>query len=160
MPIFLILALLIAIVAVIFAVQNVTLVTIAFFTFQIHTSLAVAVLVALGAGILITLLVSVPGRIRGRMNRTNQNKKMTALEAERNQLQQRVNEVSVDRDKYVKQLGDSQKEIAKLEEQLASISAALQEKDEQAAKGPSISTPAISGDTQPTNPPPAEPGNP
>jgi len=79
MQIFLILALLIAILAVIFAVQNITAVTITFFSWSIHTSLAVALLSALGVGVLITILLSIPGRLKGTWNSASQNANIQPL---------------------------------------------------------------------------------
>jgi len=143
MPIFLILALLIAVVAVIFALQNVAAITVTFFIWHIQTSAAVALLVALAAGIVITLLVSVPGRVRGSMNNSAQKKKFLGLEAERDALKVKVDEAQAQRDANLKRAEAAEKEVAHLEEQLASISAALQQKDEK--------TSVV--DTQPTIPP-------
>jgi putative membrane protein len=130
MTVFLILALLIAILAVIFAVQNVTMVTISFFAWNIHTSLAVALLIALGAGVLITLLVSLPGRIKGGWNSVSQKKKFSTLEADRDLYKSKVAEVTSERDRYLKKLEASENEVTKLEEQLASVSGALEAKEE------------------------------
>lgn len=130
MTVFLILALIIAILAVIFAVQNVTMVTISFIAWNINTSLAVALLIALGAGVLITLLVSVPGRIKGGWNSVSQKKKFTTLEVERDTLKAKVAEATAERDRYLKKLEASEDEVSKLEEQLASVSGALQAKEE------------------------------
>ena len=130
MTVFLILALIIAILAVIFAVQNVTMVTISFFAWNIHTSLAVALLIALGAGVLITLLVSVPGRIKGGWNSVSQKKKFSTLEAERDLYKGKVAEATAERDRYLKKLEASEDEVTKLEEQLASVSGALQAQSE------------------------------
>lgn len=148
MYIFLILALIIAIFAVIFAVQNVAVVTIAFFSWNIQTSLAVALLVALGAGVLITLLLSIPRFIKGKWNSVTRNKAFSTLEAERDSLKQKCESVTADRDQVQQKLAASEKEIAKLEEQLASFSASLQDKAENAAN-------SISGQTQITGTPAA-----
>jgi uncharacterized integral membrane protein len=139
MQLFLILALVIAIVAVIFAVQNVTLVTITFFAWNIHTSLAVALLVALGVGVIITLLLSLPGMFKSGWNSVSQKKKFTSLEADRDKFKKKVDEAVADRDKYLKKLEDSEKEVSDLEEQLASMSAALNEKPDNAV----VEVPAI-----------------
>ena len=53
MQIFLVLGLVIAILAVVFAVQNVAVVAISFFTWKVDLSLAVALLLALAAGVLV-----------------------------------------------------------------------------------------------------------
>ena len=126
MQIFLILALLIAILAVIFAIQNTAMVTISFFAWTIHTPLAVALLIALGAGVLITILLSVPGRIKGSWHSVSQRKKYSALEGERNQLQAKVEEMTADRDKYLKNWEDAELEISNLEQQTANLSGALE----------------------------------
>ena len=130
MQIFLILALIIAILAVIFAVQNVTVVTITFFACTIHTSLAVALLVALGAGVLLTLLLSVPGMFKNGWNSVSQKKKMSSLEVERDKYKAKIDEANAERDKYLKKLEEKEKEISDLEEQLASLSAALNDQQE------------------------------
>jgi lipopolysaccharide assembly protein A len=127
MIVFLVLAVLIAIVAVIFAVQNVAVVSISFFSWNTHVSLAIALLAALGAGVLITLLLSIPGRIKGGWTKVSHKKKVTGLETEREQLKQKIDELSADRDKYLKKLEASEQEVADLEEQMASVTAALQE---------------------------------
>lgn len=130
MAFFLVLALLLVVVAVIFAVQNTALVTIAFFSWNIETSLAIALLAALGAGILIVLLLSVPGRVKSGWNSVSQKKKFSSLEAERDSLKQTVETTLAERDDFKVKLGESEKEISKLEEQLASISAMVPEREE------------------------------
>jgi uncharacterized integral membrane protein len=111
MVFYLILALIIIALAVVFAVENMTAVTIAFMTWTIHTNLAVALMVALGVGVVIALLFSMPGMVRSGLNNSGQKKKLSKLEAER--------------DKFKQQTEDSAKEITTLEEQLASYSAEL-----------------------------------
>lgn len=127
MQIFLILALLIAILAVIFAVQNVAIVSISFFAWHLDVSLAVALLVALAAGALIAILVAIPGRVKNSWNNTSQRKKFSTLEAERDSLKAKVDAVAADRDQYIQKLEEAKSEIADLEERLASFSAALDE---------------------------------
>lgn len=143
MYIFLILALIIAILAVIFAVQNVAVVTIAFFSWNIQTSLAVALLVALGAGVLITLLLSIPRLIKGKWNSVTRKKAFSSLESERDSLKQKFESMTAERDQVQQKLVASEKEIANLEEQLASISASLQDNTESSAnalQGPPLVT--------------------
>ncbi len=129
MQIFLIIALLFAVVAVIFAVQNVAAVTITFFSWSLQTSLAVALLVALGTGILIVILFSIPGKIKNSRASFSQKKKFASLEAERDRFQKKVDEITAERDQTLKKLEESRKEISELEEQLASVSAMLPEKE-------------------------------
>lgn len=150
MQIYLILALLIAILAVVFAIQNVAVVSISFFAWHIQVSLAIALLVALGAGVLITILVSIPGKVKGSWNSASSKKRFASLEAERDSLKSKVEEVASDRDRYIKKVGESDTEISKLEEQLASISAALQEAEEKIG----MQTPSTAMTTEVT--PPAE----
>ncbi len=136
MQIFLVLALVIAVVAVVFAVQNVAVVSISFFIWNAQVSLAIALLLALAAGVVITLLLSLPGRIKGSWNSASNKKKYANLETERDQLKARIEDVSSDRDKQRKKLEGSEKEIADLEGQLASLSAALQEAEMKSGKLP------------------------
>jgi uncharacterized integral membrane protein len=130
MQIFLIFALIIALLAVIFAIQNVAIVSISFFAWHIQGSLAVVLLVALGAGVLISILVSIPGIVKRGWNSASSKKKFSSLETERDQLKSKVAEISADRDRYLKKVEESEKEIADLEERLASFSAALVEAEE------------------------------
>lgn len=132
MQIFLVLAVLIAIVAVVFAVQNIAVVAISFFAWSVDIPLAVALLVSLAVGVVITLLVSIPGRIKGGWNSASNRKKYASLEAERDTLKRKIDQAAVDRDGYLKKWEDSQRAVADLEEELASVSAALQDADQQA----------------------------
>ncbi len=64
MFIFLVIGLLLGAVTVIFALQNITTVTVVFLAWQIEGSLAVIILLAVASGILISLLASFPGALR------------------------------------------------------------------------------------------------
>lgn len=112
MQIFIILALLIAIVAVVFAVQNTAAVTISFLIWKLEGSLALVLLITLLVGVLISLLASTPGLIRGKWNTSSQKKKLTSLEAER--------------ENYLKRAERAEKEVRELELQLASYTAELE----------------------------------
>lgn len=81
MQISLFLALLIAIVAVIFALQNTATTTVRFLVWQFQGSLALLLLIALAAGALASFLASLPAIIRGRLTLRNQRKRVTELEA-------------------------------------------------------------------------------
>jgi lipopolysaccharide assembly protein A len=109
MQIFLILALVIAIIAVIFALQNLVAVTVTFLAWSIHGSLALVLLVSMAAGVLVSVLASLPGIVRGKWTNTSQKRKLAALEAERNKFQQKAEE--------------AEKDVKILEEQVASLSA-------------------------------------
>jgi len=63
MIILFILGLLLGGVAVIFALQNITPITVAFFQWEITGSLALVLMVAIFAGVLVTLLLLLPGSI-------------------------------------------------------------------------------------------------
>lgn len=77
----LILALAIAIVAVIFALQNTAIVTVTFFSVSFEGSLALVILVAVAVGILIGALVMTPGSIKNRLANVRSRKKISSLEA-------------------------------------------------------------------------------
>lgn len=87
MQIFLVFALFIAILAVIFAVQNNSMATISFALWDFQGSLALILLVTLGAGALISIFVSMPSNIRARWTIRQQRKKMAELESNLNKLQ-------------------------------------------------------------------------
>ncbi len=81
MQVFLVFALLIALVAVIFAVQNTALVTVSLFVWDFNNSLAIIILLTLFAGVLISILMASPGLIKSRLTRTNLRKKNKELES-------------------------------------------------------------------------------
>ncbi len=81
MQIFLVFSLLIAAVAVIFAVQNATIITISFLVWEFQGSLALILLVALATGALINFLASLPSRIKRQLAAKSQKKRITELEA-------------------------------------------------------------------------------
>jgi uncharacterized integral membrane protein len=120
MQIFIIFALLIAGTAVIFALQNIAPVTVTFFFWSFHGSLALVLLLSVTTGVLISLLAGLPGMIRSRWTVSSQRKKLAALETERNEHKQKAE--------------TSEKEVKALEEQLASMSAALQQAEEGKSK--------------------------
>lgn len=113
MQVFIIIALIIAVLAVIFALQNLTAVTVTFFIWKFDGSLALVLLLSVVVGVLISLLASLPGLIRGKWTVASQRKKLAALEGERSENQRKAEEAS--------------KEVVTLEEQLASMSAALEQ---------------------------------
>ncbi len=85
-----ILGVVIAIVAILFAFQNSAIVTINFGIWQFKESLAIILLVTLGLGIIISLLLSIPTIIKRGWQTSRQKKKIQALEAE---LQSRNTEI-------------------------------------------------------------------
>ncbi len=76
----LIIALLIAIVAVIFALQNTALIMVSFFAWQFEQSLALVLLLTVILGVLIGVLTILPGSIRSKWRLSSQKKKLDALE--------------------------------------------------------------------------------
>lgn len=80
MQILLLLSLIIAILAVLFAVQNIDTVTIRFLTASFQGSLALILLVAMVIGSSISLLASLPTLIRNQWIIRGQRKKMAELE--------------------------------------------------------------------------------
>jgi len=80
MQIFLFFALIISILAVIFAVQNTAPTTISFAIWDFKGSLALVLLVALAAGALISFFASLPSNLRARWILRQQRKKITDLE--------------------------------------------------------------------------------
>ena len=77
----LILALAFALVAVIFALQNATIVTVSLFGYPFEGSLALMILVAVAIGILIGVLVMIPGNIKNKLASSRSRKKIGSLEA-------------------------------------------------------------------------------
>ncbi len=88
----LILALLFAIPAVIFAVQNTMTVPVVFFTWKIEGSLALVVLIALAVGVLIGLLVMTPAVVKRSISLSGQRKKIAGLEKELDDHKARLGE--------------------------------------------------------------------
>lgn len=110
MQILLIFGLVIAFLAILFAVQNTLVVPISFLFWETEGSLALILFIALAAGALITYLVTAPGQVRRRMNISSQRKQITDLE---------------------RQLSDSQQENNQLKDQLTKIEASPPEEDSQ-----------------------------
>ena len=82
MIILFILGLLLGGVAVIFALQNVTLITVTFFQWQITGSLAIILMAAIFAGVVVTLLLLLPGSISNYFQYRRLVKKVERLEEE------------------------------------------------------------------------------
>jgi uncharacterized integral membrane protein len=80
MQIFLFFALFIAILAIIFAVQNNETTTVSFFLWDTNGSLALVLLIAMAAGALISYLASLPSNIKTRLAVRNLRKKVEELE--------------------------------------------------------------------------------
>jgi uncharacterized integral membrane protein len=93
MQLFLIVGIVFAIGAVIFALQNSAPVTVIFALWHYNSSLAVVLLVALGLGALIAGLVSTPSVIKGQWAGARLRRQIASLEDERAALAQRVREL-------------------------------------------------------------------
>lgn len=80
MQLLLIIAIVIAILTVIFALQNAVTITVSFLTWKFESSLALVLLITLTLGILTSLLVSVPSMIKRMRMVSSQKKKIKELE--------------------------------------------------------------------------------
>ena len=69
-------------IAVIFALQNITVITVTFFTWQIEGSLALILMATLGMGILTALFIILPESIRNYFRYKNLKKENESLEEE------------------------------------------------------------------------------
>jgi uncharacterized integral membrane protein len=77
----LILALVISILAVFFALENTMTVTVSFFGYGVDGSLALFILIGLVIGVVVGVLLMTPGRIRSSLSNARQRKKIGSLEA-------------------------------------------------------------------------------
>lgn len=77
----LVLALIIAIVMVFFALENPMMVTVSFFGYAVEGSLALFILAAMGIGVVIGLLLMIPGRVGSALSNARNRKKIGTLEA-------------------------------------------------------------------------------
>ena len=82
MPILVVFALIISLVAILFALQNSYAVSVGFLVWQFYGSLALILLLTLAIGVLIGLLVTVPTIVRRGWLSTRQRKQLTQLEEE------------------------------------------------------------------------------
>ena len=77
----LIVAIIVAILAVVFALQNAVPITVSFLTWRFESSLALVLLITVALGVIMSLLVSVPSMIKRRKIISNQKKKIQVLES-------------------------------------------------------------------------------
>lgn len=82
MQVFLFVALGVALVAVMFALQNIVPVTVTFLTWTFEGSLALVLFAALIVGALVSVLASVPTVVKGKWAAAGLKKRIAALEAE------------------------------------------------------------------------------
>ncbi|MES2436628.1 MAG: LapA family protein [Patescibacteria group bacterium] len=90
---FLVLGLLLGAVAVIFALQNLTTISIAFLGWNLEGSLALVLVLAMVAGVLISILVSIPEFIKTQMKLSALKKQNKRLEEEVLRLKDLVNPI-------------------------------------------------------------------
>lgn len=102
-----ILGVVIAIVAILFAFQNATVVTISLGTLTLQQSLAIVLLITLGIGIIISLLLSLPTIIKRGWINSRQKKKIGELQGEIHSLQQQLKS----QDRYSQTLQHNQQEL-------------------------------------------------
>ncbi len=95
MLIFVILALLLALLAVVFALQNTGAVTITFLFWNFTGSLALVLIIALAAGILISFLAYLPSLIRGQLSGRRMRKHASELESDLATHKQRLQEAEL-----------------------------------------------------------------
>jgi len=77
---FLIIALILAILAVVIALENPLLVTMSFFGYGVQGSLAAFVLLGVGVGIVIGILIMLPSVLKGAINVSRHRKQIRTLE--------------------------------------------------------------------------------
>ncbi|MES2224259.1 MAG: LapA family protein [Patescibacteria group bacterium] len=82
MIIFIIIGILLGAVAVIFALQNTVAITVTFLFWQIHSSLAIILMVAIISGMIVNLLLSLPEIVSDYFSFKNMIKERNRLEAE------------------------------------------------------------------------------
>ena len=91
--VYLIFGLVIAILAVIFALQNSMIVTISFLAWEATASLSLVILITLAIGALIGYLVLVPSVIKRSLAASNSRKRIGALEKELDEKNARITEL-------------------------------------------------------------------
>ena len=77
----LIAAIIVAILAVVFALQNTVPITVSFLTWRFESSLALVLLITVALGVIMSLLVSVPSKIKRVKLISSQKKKIQELES-------------------------------------------------------------------------------
>ncbi|WP_022852889.1 LapA family protein [Thermodesulfatator atlanticus] len=87
MEIYLILAAVLGIFIAVFAIQNAAPVTVKFLVWQFESSLAVLIIIAILAGMLLVLLISIPGRIKRRKELFDKQRKIRELEKKLKELE-------------------------------------------------------------------------
>lgn len=173
----LILGLLIALVAVIFATQNTEVVTVSFFTLEIDQPLAIIIMVAFGLGILMVALVSLPGFFKRRRTISSQKKELGLHEKKIQALSLELTEAKVATEKtqaaifaVKEELKEAQTEVEKAKEEAAEARLAVSAAPPAAGTPPSEEaapvvegeeeTPSIEEDLKPEDKKDKKTGNP
>lgn len=142
--VFLVLALIIAIIAVSFAAQNSATTQINFLFWKAQTPLAVALLVSVGLGALISILLSVPGLVRNQLGGRKQKKFQADLEARLKAEQTRLTqaEQKLQEMEIVKaQLAEKQAQLAEQEQRLQILQGRLAIAEKNSATGRPLEPP-------------------
>ena len=100
MQFLIIIALLIAVIAVVFALQNTAVVTITFLAWTVDGSLALVVLLAVLTGVLISVFVSLPSIVKNRIAASNRKKKINELTNQVNKLEEKLEAKQQELDLY------------------------------------------------------------
>ncbi len=119
MQIFLVLALIIALVAVVFTIQNTSLVTVTFLVWELNHSLAFIFLLAILAGVVISQFVSIPGRVKKSVENTNQKKKIKDMDTELMSTKVRLEAMKQELEVYRSKLDTPVEEVTSESEGLA-----------------------------------------
>ena len=82
MQIFLLISFVIAVLGIVFALQNAVPVTLAFLVWRIDSSLALVLLLALAAGVLVSFLATLPSLLKGGWTISGQKRQIKRLEAQ------------------------------------------------------------------------------
>ncbi len=82
MQIFLLISFVIAVLGIVFALQNAVPVTLAFLVWKIDSSLALVLLLALAAGVLVSFLATLPSLLKGGWTISGQKRQIKRLEAQ------------------------------------------------------------------------------
>ena len=90
MPLLLIFSLVIALLAILFAIQNTSVTPIRFLFWETEGSLALVLFIALVAGALISYLATAPGQIKQRMTISSQRKRITEVEGQLTSTQEEL----------------------------------------------------------------------
>lgn len=120
MQILLVFALVIAFLAILFAIQNTVVVPINFLFWGTEGSLALILFIALAAGALVSYLVIAPSQLKRRLNISSQRKQIAELES---------------------QLSNAEDELKQLKDSLAQIEAAQLEESLQTEEAEEITEP-------------------